>query len=331
MKHTLPWYALGHFAVDFLCAFLIFGRMSGLLHWTELALVYNFCAFALQMPLGILADRLGRNRLCSVLGGALVLLAAVFSVPWLTAVLAGLGNALYHVGGGRETLLQTRNYGPLGIFVAPGAVGIFLGSLWRDLPLAGIVAGGLLALCALALLRLSKDEVPSPTVFSPPAPRNLGLLLALFLVVLLRSLVGMTMVSPWKTGIYVVLGAVLGASGKALGGFAADRFGGKLAGGVSLLLAAALFLFPECPMCGILAGLLFNMSMPITLYALAQTMEGCKGFSFGLLTFALFLGFLPAYFGASAISGAAMAVLCLISLFLLLFSLKKLPQAKGTA
>lgn len=318
MKRTLPWYALGHFAVDFLCAFLIFGRMSGLPQWTELALVYNFCAFALQMPLGILADRLGRNRLFSALGGALVLLAAVFSFPWLTAVLSGLGNALYHVGGGRETLLQTRNYGPLGIFVAPGAVGIFLGSLWRNLPLAGIAAGGLLALCSLVLLRLSKAEAPSPTVFSPPAPRNLGLLLALFLVVLLRSLVGMTMASPWKSGIYVVLGAVLGASGKALGGFAADRFGGKLAGGVSLLLAAALFLFPGSPLCGILAGLLFNMSMPITLGDSARLLPGGEGFSFGLLTFALFLGFLPAQWGfsLSGVQGAVLSFLSGVGLFL---------------
>ncbi len=312
MKKTLPWYALGHFAVDFLCAFLIFGRMSGGDLWLELALVYNFCAFALQMPLGILADRLGRNRLFSALGGLLALLAVIPAGNWWTVLLAGLGNALYHVGGGRETLLQSQDYGPLGVFVAPGAVGIFLGSLLRKVPLAGAFAGGLLAVCVLALLWLHRQEVPSPKSFRAPSLRALGLLLALFLVVLLRSLVGMTMVSPWKTGIYVVLGAVLGAAGKALGGLAADRLGGKTAGAVSLFLAAMLYFFPDSPVCGILAGLLFNMSMPITLGDSARLLPGGEGFAFGLLTFALFLGFLPAQWGLS-LSGQQGAILAAVS------------------
>lgn len=318
MKKTLPWYAVGHFAVDFLCAFLVFGRMSGHRQWLELALVYNFCAFALQMPLGILADRLGRNRLFAATGGALVLLAAIPVSFWWTIVLAGLGNALYHVGGGRETLLCTPGYGGLGVFVAPGAVGIFLGSSLRGAAAAGFFAAGLLAVCSLVLLGLHRQEVPSPRPLSLPGPRSLGILLMLFLVVFLRSLVGMTLVSPWKTGLWVVLGALLGAAGKALGGVAADRFGGGLAGAVSLFLAAFLFLFPQVPICGILAGLAFNMSMPITLRQSAGILPGGEGFAFGLLTFALFLGFLPAQWGLclSPWQGAALAAVSGLGLLL---------------
>ena len=43
--------------------------------------------------------------------------------------------------------------------------------------------------------------------------------------------------------------------------------------------------------------MLFNMSMPVTLYLLAVNLPGLYGFSFGLLTFGLFLGFLPVYAG----------------------------------
>ena len=52
---------------------------------------------------------------------------------------------------------------------------------------------------------------------------------------------------------------------------------------------------------GIAALLLFNMTMPITLYLLVSKLPQLSGFCFGLLTFALFLGFLPEYFGLRAI------------------------------
>lgn len=296
MGMVLPIYCLGHFAVDFVCAWLIFGHFAGQPGWITAALCYNFCAFALQMPVGILSDRLGRCRVFSGIGAALVCAAALPLGMWWTVLCAGLGNAFYHVGGGRETLLASSKYGPLGAFVAPGALGIFLGSLLRTNSTAGILGILLLALCGAALMILSRREIPSPQEMEIPRPKAAGLASLLFLIVLLRSLVGMCSASPWKTGIWIIIGAVLGAAGKALGGIAADRWGGRIAGGVSLLLAAALFLFPEAPLCGVLAGMLFNMSMPITLRDCADALPGGEGFAFGALTFALFLGFIPAQY-----------------------------------
>ena len=54
-------YAVCHFLVDFSCAYLLFSTLAGRMGGAEQLLVYNFCAFALQMPLGLLADRLIRN------------------------------------------------------------------------------------------------------------------------------------------------------------------------------------------------------------------------------------------------------------------------------
>ena len=48
---------------------------------------------------------------------------------------------------------------------------------------------------------------------------------------------------------------------------------------------------------GLVSLFLFNMTMPITLYLLAKEMKGMPGFAFGILTFALFIGYLPVLYG----------------------------------
>jgi FSR family fosmidomycin resistance protein-like MFS transporter len=67
------------------------------------------------------------------------------------------------------------------------------------------------------------------------------------------------------------------------------------------------------------------MTMPITLWAVARILPGVKGFSFGLLTFGLFLGFMPVYFGLNPIihTSLGFAMASLISLGLLLAGLRK--------
>ena len=61
-------YSIGHFWVDFSCALLMFSQLSGRREWALCVLFYNFCAFALQMPIGLVADRLNRNGGAAALG-----------------------------------------------------------------------------------------------------------------------------------------------------------------------------------------------------------------------------------------------------------------------
>lgn len=281
-------YGMGHFLVDFLCAWKILSFV-GEEHWIALAVVYNFCAFAMQFPVGVLADR-GKwgGRIC-VYGSVLVILGLMFRNPWAAVVPVGLGNALYHVGGGRAILCTTRGYGPLGAFVAPGALGLFLGGLVRGQSIWGVSGAVLLLLCVLPLLAAEK-KLPSP------GAERRGKLPVLFLVVLLRSFVAMTAQNPWKAGAFAFAAVLFTAWGKALGGLAADRLGGKMAGGLSLLGASVLFLFPSSPVAGLLAVLLYQMSMPITL---KDGAGNCPGTVFGLMTLGLFLGFLPGIWGVS--------------------------------
>ena len=72
------------------------------------------------------------------------------------------------------------------------------------------------------------------------------------------------------------------------------------------------------------------MTMPVTLYMLADRFRGLEGFSFGLLTVALFLGVFPALFGLEPLLpgrwlGAAVS---LASLVMLLVSARLLEREK---
>lgn len=304
-------FAIAHFFVDFACAYAVFSGYLGDGRWVMLLMIYNFCAFALQMPLGIVADRFQKNRFVAIAG---LLLAAislfVSKIPYLFAAVIGLGNALFHVGAGRDVLCASRGkFSALGIFVSPGAVGLFCGTLLGKansaLPanlLSCVIAAALIILAAVIYFKLKDFQLRLPPDFSrEKVPYIFFAALCLFAVVCLRSYVGMALSFPWKTTVWWSLGTVLAlASGKALGGLFADRFGALRASLVSLGLCAVLAVFWKNPACGIASVLLFNMTMPISLGAIVRHMPSRPGFGFGLLTFALFLGILPAMLGNPA-------------------------------
>ena len=317
-------YAAGHFVVDFACAFALLRFVRPSAAWTTAALLYNFFAFAGQMPLGLIADRFGNGRMFAAAGCLLVAAAyALPGMPTLLAMTAGVGNALFHIGGGYDTLRLSDRAGLLGVFVSPGAFGLFLGALLGRGTIPAIIPTLLLLAAAAAVVLLCGRTVAEGPVLDLSGAAGLALL-ALFLVVCLRSYAGFLFSFPWKTAVWSWVFALCVVLGKTAGGFLYDRFGGVRASAVTLLGAAALFLASGTPACGCAAVLLFNMSMPVTLRAAADILPGAKGFSFGLLTFALFLGFLPEYTGLPAIrAGWMYAALCAVSLALLLIGLRR--------
>lgn len=280
-----------------------------------LFLIYNFCAFALQMPLGVLTGRHGRAF--AVTGCILVFLAFYLTgAPMLAAICAGIGNAAFHIGGGAEVLSASDRFGPLGVFVSPGAIGLYLGRICT----AGALLPQAILLAALLLLltaprRTEPQQHAAPVRQEAVSPVAVLPVAALLCVVILRSFLGLATsmpgaaAIPWLTPLAV-------AGGKALGGLLADRVGVRRTSVVSLVCAAALFPFAGAPLPALLALLLFNMTMPITLGAVARRMPGARAFGFGLLTFGLFLGYVPVFWGAS-IPLTAASVGCLLSLVLL--------------
>lgn len=162
-------YAALHLLVDGMCALAMFGRLLPRGDRALAILLYNFCAFALQMPLGVALDALCGGRrgretdfpFLFALAGVLCTVGGAFLHP---AVL-GIGNALFHVGGGVGTIREDdgkkwRGRG-LGVFVAPGALGLYLGGFlgrggfWQT---GAFGTGVLMALlCALAIRRLKRN------------------------------------------------------------------------------------------------------------------------------------------------------------------------------
>ena len=84
---------------------------------------------------------------------------------------------------------------------------------------------------------------------------------------------------------------------------------------------------------GVAALFLFNMTMPVTLWAMVQLLPGAKGFSFGLLTFGLFIGFIPVYLGCPPVLGlgAGYAIAAAGSLVLLTVGLGLVRSHKNSA
>ena len=328
-KPLLALYSLAHFWVDLSCAFLAFRTLSASPDFALCLLLYNFCAFALQMPLGLLADRFDRNSVLAAAGCGLVALAFAVPLPLPAAVTAGLGNALFHLGGGIDTLnVCQRKAAALGVFISPGALGLYLGTLWgKGSSVPQWIAPFFLILLTFAIVWLSHRAFGS--LRSGNAPFDLSgtfpPLFPLFLVVVLRSYMGMNQSFSWKTGGWAVAVTAALVLGKAAGGFLMDRTSPRIASLLSLGGAALLYLFSGFPPAGTLAVFLFNMTMPVTLWAVAKVLPGAKGFTFGLLTFALFLGYLPSWLGWPSLltSPWAYGAVSLLSLALLWLPFKK--------
>lgn len=296
-------YSLLHFLVDGVCAWGMLGRFAGF----DEILIYNFCAFALQLPLGAVLDRIGGRRTPAIFAGvgcALTLIGA-FTSP----VLLGLGNALFHVGGGVDVIRDGGKCEKLGIFVAPGALGLYLGGLLAGhaLPLLPVLIG-----MALLLLPLRGREEAFP---APTEQAAIPLAVCCFAVVVLRSFVGFQVVFPWRSGWLAFAAVAAVVLGKMAGGVLAARLGARRVTVVSLTAAAVCFALGDFPVFGLCALLCFNMTMPLTLYALWRRFPRYPGTVFGSLTLALFLGFLPAAFGVKLpIGGVFGSILSLLLL-----------------
>lgn len=352
VKLRLGIYAAAHFLVDLGCALLLLGRICPDWNPEVAILLYNLFAFAVQMPVGLLADRLGRCHLFASAGCLLVLLGWMLPPGPVAVITAGLGNAAFHVGGGLNTLNESgRRAGPLGLFVSPGAFGVYLGAILafykspeealtpREVLTSGksmlstesflpLVVCLSLAVAAVVIWRFGRGTDNAPLDLPRGDFKLWRAAACLLAVVIFRSLLGLAADLPWKTDFgWLAVCAVAG--GKAAGGYVADRFGMFPTAMASLCLSAICFLGGNHPAAGLGALFLFNMTMPLTLWAMARLFSGMKGFSFGLLTFGLFLGFLPVYFGWGSLGTAALTAGTILSLPFLVIGLRQAERRKN--
>ena len=332
-------FALCHFVVDFACVSTMLCAVSRVLgesgqdslEFVALSiLLYDIVAFTLQLPVGIVLDKLDKNSYAALLSYALVgagVLISLFPVAlleWLAVLLLAVGNALFHSAGGLIVLnISQKHAGPSGIFIATGAIGVFLGTQSAQMERLQIAFSllVLLFLCALITLVVQKVNKKYWNVHNvafdiPKFSSNTLLAIALLsLVVALRSYVGMVMAFPWKSQMLLLVLSILGVfAGKALGGVVADRIGFRTTAIFSLIVAATLFVPSwEIPVMGLLGVFFFNFTMSITLASLANILPNAKGTAFGLASFSLAVGALPALAGFRIEHPAMLSGISLVS------------------
>jgi FSR family fosmidomycin resistance protein-like MFS transporter len=271
---------------------------------------YDLLAFAGQAPLGWLADRLGLRRgaaLAGLLCTAAALLAGRGSAV-AVVLIAGVGNALFHVGAGAMVLAGSQGRAaPAGVFVAPGALGLGLGLLlgrkFLSVPLwpwlFAIAAACIVVLLVATDTPSSEKLLPAHSVTRPAFQRReiAGIVALLAVSVAVRSLAGTVGCDGCPRGLFLMVALPVAAfTGKLTGGFLADRFGWLDLSVAALLASAPLLAFSGGDGWLALPGMvIFQMTMPVTLAAMMRLLPARPAFGFGLLCVALVAGTLPAY------------------------------------
>ncbi len=317
---NLSVYGLTHALVDAACIatlFAIVARDPTNPQSAFLIIFYNVLAFATQPLFGLLADRFNAPVHAAVWGTLLVAAATlVLPLPLLAVGITGIGNALFHVGGGVISLKLADGKAALpGIYVAPGALGLALG-LWIGKSGHFVAWPFILLLLAAAGLMV---KLPRPAPVAPrPLPADLGwfetVLLLLLVSVTIRGMVGMSLVLPWKSEptLLVILTAAV-VLGKALGGVLGDRFGWTRVAVAGLVLATPLLtFFAHTPALAILGVFLFNLTMPVTLICVSEMLPGYSGFAFGLTALALVIGAWPVFTPLRTVTGHPAAIFAAI-------------------
>jgi len=301
---NLALYGLAHALVDASCLGILFT----LCHREALDLSeagwyflgYNMLAFAAQPVLGLALDRLRRPGGGAIAGCLLIALALAgfMRQPLMAVILAGAGNAMFHLGAGSICLNLTpgRALAP-GIFVAPGAAGVLAGTylgnhgtfvIWPFIVLLVILCGGMWILPQPRIDWRRKNG-------ACPARWPILVLLLLLVSVAGRSMVGFGIVFSWQSGLpWAIILTAFVVLGKGLGGLLADRVGWIRVAVAALAIAAPLVAFgSDVPATAIAGMFLLNIPMSVTLAGTANLLPGRPGFAFGLTAMALEAGTWP--------------------------------------
>lgn len=301
LKSVVPIYGLAHLLVDAICisGVLSLKDANNLVGGTFITLIilYNIIAFGTQPLFGFAADYYKQSKYIGLMGILIVFVAFGFmSMPYILVLLTGIGNAMFHVGGGIVSLYATPNKATAaGVFVAPGAIGVFIAPYISDQTISLMPLGIILLLCALILLRINYEP---EIIYDEQEPeitnRFLWIIIALLLVICVRSIIGGALVFIWKSTLQMKLGALtVVVLGKAMGGILGDKYGFKVIGVGGLLISSVLLSLGMSTWFIAIIGLFaFNVTMPITLTALSNTFRRYKGFAFGLTTLAIVIGYL---------------------------------------
>lgn len=313
---VLPLLTLAHFCVDGVCGAVLAAYALNEQYLAPIVYyfgLYNLIAFGGQWCAGWLFDKRPRAALPALFVAAVLLAAGLISsLPvWLWVPSIGVGNCVFHAAAGGLVLRRYENFGPPGIFVSGGAVGLGLG-------LGGFCPAWifLVAYVIAAIFAYRSNLEISETDFGgqeqiAAAPSSVAVFAcgaALLICVVLRGFGG-----GGVPGAPVLLFPCVFALGKAAGGVLCDRVGYKKTI-LAIFLLGFFALQGEGLIFALLLAFAFNLTMPLTLRLLHRCAPARPGLMFGLAAGCLLPG--AFYPGAVFVPASAMIVLQFLCLWL---------------
>lgn len=298
-------YSICHFIVDFVCVIFVIGKLVPLASTVEnaimAAVVYNFFAFAFQVPLGYLLDKFKTYKYVAIIGFGLIGVCYLINIKniMILAAIVGIGNALFHLEGGVNAYALSKGKAFLnGLFVAPGALGVFLGTMFNSELIVSYIPMALITIAIMILFLVQAQDVNGElnkiktNNFSVKSGLIIAILIGVSIIV--RSIGGSAIVYTWKTGFALgFLYTLAVVFGKAFGGLIADKFGLFKVAGISLILSAiCLVLGHNYHILAYVGIFLFNIPMSITLIILENALTKKIACAVGLNTMFLFIGYL---------------------------------------
>lgn len=323
-----------HLLVDLSCIFVLYfgiiqNNTESSLAFTMIVL-YNILAFGLQGIIGNFFDKNKQPKLCAIIGCILTGLAVIsWNILPVATILAGLGNAFFHVGGGIICLKLSDGKASIpGIYVAPGALGLFLGALAaKTQMLPPYIFTILLIFCAILIKKIKYETQLQKENNKQQINGFLLILNCLLLAIVIRSFIGFSITLDWKSNTLLALCLTLAVvGGKMFGGIIADKLGWMKTTILALLISSPLIAFGiNYPILYIIGIFFFNFTMPVTLSAIVNIMKGREGFAFGLTTLALIIGAFPVFYNVILNFNNANIIFIIIiaSALLIYFGLKQ--------
>ena len=325
-------YSFGHFLIDALGTSLLINLCLSKTSDPTLiglfVLIYNCLAFGLQPIIGLISDKYNCAKHFAIIGLLLMGIALIVGLylPILSIIFAGIANAFFHIGGGTIILNFSNGKATFpGIFVAPGAIGLLFGAF---MGFKGYFFPFLfLAITLISSIIIFFIDHPKINTIKKAKNNYLELIVLLLLItIVFRSIVGMALVFPWKNVHYLLIILTISIFlGKALGGYFADKFGFLNTAIFSLIVSVPLLTYGiNYPILGIIGIFFFNITMPITLVAISNTLPGYPGFSFGLTCLALIIGAIITFtsFKSFLSNNYIIFIMIVISIITIYFGLK---------
>ena len=340
-------YSICHFIVDFVsCLFVLGvapnfcfdsnGTFNESLYIAEV-IMYNFFAFAFQVPMGKIMDKLKLYKYVGIIGFCLIGIcyALGFGNAVILSSIVGIGNGLFHLEGGVNAYNNSKGKAFLnGFFVAPGTLGIFLGTFFYKTLALTYLPMFLIFFAIVLLIFVQNDsleylENEQKVAFEKGAQFKVHDILSIALLIgisiIVRSIGGTAIQYTWKQGFMLgFLYSVLIMLGKMFGGFIGDRIELKKTAVGSLALACiSLMLGFKIPFFGFLGIFLFNVPMSITLLILEKCNTKNIATMVGSNTLFLFLGYLICLNPITLNNYAVLTVSIILAIISIYFAFRK--------